>query len=352
MLAMITARRIPPSYGPSQGAASIRGAVRALRAAGCAAGTAGPTLEVLRTRPDEPPRVEAGEPLEDPATGPRRVPGEPTPGFDAFLDGIQRSTVLAHVAGVPVVHGAVAAVVRVRRARRLSTWEAPVRSQALYAPRALLPAGIAAALEAAGPLEDTLGMAEGDPAGAGRHPQDLAARALTAVQRAREGAERTLLEAWVARGAGTLLVDGGISGSAAAVASRAVIGVVKSHRTLYATAEGIGPILALRAGERTPAVGLSSPRRHPVASFYLRLRDPGERGPFFGLVRLEIARGDAQADRRGDPPARGDDLTARADAAARRLLAERAPVALPDARWDVMTYGVRDCERYLAAILA
>jgi hypothetical protein len=33
------------------------------------------------------------------------------------------------------------------------------------------------------------------------------------------------------------------------------------------------------------------------------------------------------------------------------MLAERAPVALPDARWDVMVYGIRDCEQYLSAIL-
>jgi hypothetical protein len=45
------------------------------------------------------------------------------------------------------------------------------------------------------------------------------------------------------------------------------------------------------------------------------------------------------------------DLTARADLVSRWLLAERAPVALPDARWDVMVYGVRECEQYLSAIL-
>ena len=99
----------------------------------------------------------------------------------------------------------------------------------------------------------------------------------------------------------------------------------------------MGLVLGLREGERTTAVGLSSPRRNPVASWYLRLRDAGGRSPLFGLVRVEVAR--------------EGDLTARADLVSRWLLAERAPVALPDQRWDVMVYGIRECEQYLSAIL-
>jgi hypothetical protein len=34
----------------------------------------------------------------------------------------------------------------------------------------------------------------------------------------------------------------------------------------------------------------------------------------------------------------------------RWILAEAAPVSLPDARWDTMVYGVRDCEEALRAI--
>jgi hypothetical protein len=33
----------------------------------------------------------------------------------------------------------------------------------------------------------------------------------------------------------------------------------------------------------------------------------------------------------------------------RWILAERAPLALPDARWDRMVYGIRDCEEFLRA---
>lgn len=324
-----------PSYGPSEGAASIRDALRALRDAGLGAGAPGAPLETL-PRGDEPPRLERATPLEGSAIAARPVPGTPTVGFRAFLDGIQRSQVVAHVAGVPLVHGAVAAAVRVRTDRALRTWERPVVSQALYAPRALLDPALAAALAARLPLEETLGGEDDAPVGA-RHPQELAARALTAVQRAREAAELSLAARWVAAGDGPLLVDGGTSGSAEASRSPLVVGVVKSHRTLYADEAALPVVLGLRAGERTTAVTLSSPRRHPVASWYLRLRDPAGRAPLHGLVRVEAAI--------------AGDVAARADEVSRWVLAERAPAALPDPRWDVMVYGIRECEQYLTAIL-
>ena len=40
----------------------------------------------------------------------------------------------------------------------------------------------------------------------------------------------------------------------------------------------------------------------------------------------------------------------RADEVSRWVLAERAPVALPDKRWSTMAYGIRDCEEYLRAV--
>lgn len=259
-------------------------------------------------------------------------------GFDAFLDGIQRSTVRAHVGTVPLVHGAVAAAIRRREARRLRTWETPSRSHACYLPAALVPAAMVDALASRCEVVDTLAdLAMGAPAP--QHPGDLSARALTAVQRRREREELALATAWVQRGSGVLLMDGGIAGSEALAKSPAVVGVVKSHRTLYATAEAVPLVLGLREGERTTAVVLSSPRRAPVATWYLRLRDPGARGPFFGLVRVEVALEASAA------------LPARADLVSRWLLAERSPVSLPDARWDVMVYGIRECEQYLSAIL-
>jgi hypothetical protein len=183
-------------------------------------------------------------------------------------------------------------------------------------------------------------LAEHDAAApAPQHPGDLAARALTAIQRRREREERHLAELWVAQGTAPLLMDGGIASSELVARSEKVVGAVKSHRTLYVTGESLPVIIGLREGERTTAVVLTSPRRTPVATWYLRLREPGARGPFFGLVRVEVAHLDADA------------ITARADLVSRWLLAERTPVALPDSRWDVMVYGIRECEDYLSAIL-
>ena len=312
----------------------MRAAIRALRAAGVGVGAAGAPLELRPAFDDAAPRVEPVTPLEGDRLAVRVVPGAPEPGIRAFLDGIQRSQVVTHIGAVPLVHGAVAAAVRRREARQLRTWGEARRREALVLPVTALAPALVASLGAVIPLVDTTA---GEPTPPSGHPQDLAARALTAVQRMREAEELALLAAWVAEGDGPLLVDGGISGSPEGARADAVIGVVKSHRTLYAAPAELPLVLGLREGERTTAVTLHSPRRNPVASWYLRLRDPGARSPLFGLVRVEVA-----------PTG---DLTARADAVSRWVLAERAPIALPDPRWDVMVYGIRECEEYLTAIL-
>ena len=78
-----------------------------------------------------------------------------------------------------------------------------------------------------------------------------------------------------------------------------------------------------------------------MASFYLRLRDRAGYDPMWGLVRVEIAMPTASD---------VDRIGARADEVSRRILAEVSPLALPDARWDKMVYGVRDCEEFLRAV--
>jgi hypothetical protein len=61
-----------------------------------------------------------------------------------------------------------------------------------------------------------------------------------------------------------------------------------------------------------------------------------------GLVRVEVAR-------TPELEASVGAITRRADEVSQWILAERAPLALPDARWDRMVYGIRDCEEYLRA---
>jgi hypothetical protein len=267
-----------------------------------------------------------------------RVFGDPEVGFDAFLDGAQMSQVLDFAGGIAVVYGTVAAVIRVRRNRRLATWGQPAVSRALYVPRRTVPVEYWTALEALGlMLVDTSDGMTSEP----QHPFALRDAAVHRVQKDREQVEQRLAERWCSLEKGMLFIDGGISGSERVAVSACTVGVVKSHRTLYADGDELQRILGLRRGERSSVFLITSPKRIPVASWYLRLRDPAGHDPLWGLVRVEIAQ-----------PSAGDRaLGERADEVSRWVLAETTPLALPDAQWDKMVYGVRDCGEFLRAIV-
>ena len=323
-----------PTYPPSGGAASARDALRAVRQAGAVASASEPPLEQSPVAP-EPPRLQRAEALEGDVVRVRRVPGDPAVGIAAFLDGIQESRVIAHwPGGIPLVHGTVAAAVRRRQARTLVAWRPDsVRvERALFVPRAAVGEAAWHALGAGCDVRDTLVPDEGGP----WHPQEFTARALSAVQRRRESVEMACAELWCAEGDGPLFMDGGIAAAGAAAHSAFAIGVVKSHRTLYVDGDALPVVLGLAAGERTTAFTVTSPRRAPVASWYLRLREPAARDALWGLVRVEVAFDGATSER--------------ADLVSRWLLAERAPVSLPDPRWGAMAYGVRLTEEYLRAV--
>jgi hypothetical protein len=217
----------------------------------------------------------------------------------------------------------------------MTTWaRGPLVRQAVFMPRRCVSADVVARFEAAGmDVVDTTAREQGDDA---PHPLALQDLAYHAVQAAREEVEQRLAEAWCAAEHDYLFVDGGISGSERVAAAGCAVGVIKSHRTLYAEGDALAMVLGLPAGWRSSAFLVTSARRAAVASWYLRLRDPRGRDPLWGLVRVESAR--------------SDDVTARADAVSRMVLAEATPLALPDARWDKMVYGIRDCEEYLRAI--
>ena len=116
---------------------------------------------------------------------------------------------------------------------------------------------------------------------------------------------------------------------------------MKTHRTLYAEGDALRAVLRLERGERSSVFRVTSPKRTPVASWYVRLRDARGRDPLWGLVRVEVA------EQRGASERQWRD---RADEVTRWVLAEALPLAVPDARWDKMVYGVRDCEEFLRAI--
>lgn len=304
----------------------------------------GASLERLQPAPDAPRTVRAqvveGVSMQAHTVGRADVANGAGSGFAAFLDGTQSSRVLDYVQGVAVLHGTVAAVIRERHDRRMATWTHAVE-QRIYAPRTALPEDYWTALGQAGPeVVDT--SDESAPGGGSlAHPFTLRDSAIHRVGRDRERLEQRLADQWCSTEQRRLYVDGGIGGANERVATApCVTGVVKSHRTLYAEGDDLARILALHAGERSSALRITSPKRLPVMSWYLRLRDPAGHDPLWGLVRVEVA------DTMADPSA----VTARADEVSRWILAEVAPVALPDFRWDKMVYGVRDCEEFLRAV--
>ena len=269
----------------------------------------------------------------------RRVFEAPVAGFRGFLDGTQRSVVAIHLHGVPVVHGTAAAVIRERRNRRMHTWSVPLVEMRVYAPREALSKLEWSTLSSAyaSRLVDTT---DGE-ADTGSHPLALRDAAFHRVQAHREVLEQRLAERWCATENDRLFIDGGISGSETVAVSSCTVGVVKSHRTLYAEGAALQTILGLGYGERSSVVRITSTRRTTVASWYLRLRDPAGRDPMWGLVRVEIAHPDS---------AELHEIGLRADEVSRWILAEASPLALPDARWDKMVYGIRDCEEFLRAV--
>jgi len=276
-----------------------------------------PTLETL-VRGTESPRLAPPEVVEGSTLTRIPLSGPPVVGFAAFLNGIQQSRIVYHSGLVPIVHGTVGAVIRERRDRRLTTHAlGPRISRTLLAPRQLLPDDLWNELVPLGVIDTGSGPADA-------HPSALLERAIHLVEQRRDAAERFLAQAWV--DSAPLWVDGPLS-----IHSSQAIGVVRTHRTLYAGVETLPTLCALAVGERTSVF-----RVRDNLSWYLRLRDPAGREPLWGLLRVEVAAV-------GEP-------AERADLVSRWVLAESTPLALPDPRWDTLVYGVRDCEEYLRAV--
>ena len=291
-----------------------------------------PPLEL--TNP-EPPRLSQAVVAEGRELLARPVEGDGAVGFVAFLDGRQATETKRYLAGgVPIVLGSVGAAIRERRDRRLGTWVHRVE-RALYVSRAHMRERDWQALRAGPYVVRDTSDGDGSPL---EHPLALREAAMHRVQHDRERVEESLAKQWCERETRPLLIDGGISGTESVARSRTAIGVVKSHRTLYARGEALTTVLGLRERERSSVFVVTSEKRERVASWYLRLHDARGRDPMWGLVRVEMAMQD-------------HDIGARADEVSRWILGEAQPVALPDNRWDKMVYGVRDCEEFLRAVM-
>jgi hypothetical protein len=256
-------------------------------------------------------------------TGPSR--------FAFFLDGIEYTRIAGYVGTVPLVHGYVAAALRRRTERAFTTW-AVAEEEVLAFPHALLAPNRFVDL---GFPEQSLLDAEDD--GEHSHPIRLAETARTAVKMHRALLERRLARRWVAAGPHEewLLVDGRLAIEPGLLKSGQAVGLVKSHRTQFLDPEAMSSVLSMRGGERSPVFKPVRPKVGEVFSWYLRLRPPAGHDIYWGLARIE---GRAV-----------DDTVQLADEISRWLLSETAPLALPDPRWHVLLYPIRDCEQYLRA---
>ena len=284
------------------------------------------------------PRLISAAVVEGSTLTARRLADPPTVGIAAFLDGVQQSQIVAHLpGGVPIVLGTVAAVIRERRTARMCTWSHAVERR-LYVSRAHVSPRSWQHLAAADlELHDT---GDADASSGAEHPLALRESAVHRVQAHRESIEQRLARAWIESEDRPLLVDGGIASVESVPETSHAIGMIKSHRTMYATGAALTTVLALGLGERSSAFLVTSPKRATVCSWYLRLRASPSSDPMWGLVRVEVP-----------ASAAGADVGPRADEVSRWILAEAAPVSLPDRRWDTMLYGVRDCEQFLRAVM-
>ncbi len=264
--------------------------------------------------------------VEDPGLAIHPV-GDPEPWREpvAFLDGTQRYRIFAYGGCSPVAWVELGAAVRVRRARRFST--------AVHLRRQFI-AGRREVLDLLAGASDGLSQAC-IPDDVPRHPH----RELQAIRRlvdtARGRLEQAAGTAWREKSDQWLLVDGSLGVTPAWAADPKMLGIVKSHAALPFEGDDLVRYLRLPAAHRTSVFAPAPSVVAPVYSWALRLWDPGGRDVFHGLIRVECA-----------PRARS---VAEAGELARRLLAERAPLSTPDARWDRLLYGFRDVEIFLRA---
>ena len=243
----------------------------------------------------------------------------------AFLEGIQRSELLAYAGAAPIVSAEIAAGVRERTGGRLATVTVERRFLALARPSALAAAGDA--LEGLA----TIALPEDEPP----HPVRDLTQASRALDRARGHLELDLGRRFRLGSDSWLLVDGSLAESPEWATDPRTVGISKSHATLPFEGDDLDRYLRLPSGYRTSIFAPQTRTVAPVHAWALRLWDWEGKDLFHGLVRVEVS------------PANG--VPATADLISRRLLAERAPISTPDPRWDRLLYGVHSVEQYLRA---
>lgn len=266
-----------------------------------------------------PARLVEGTTLQVRPVGAPEVFREPL----AFLDGVQRSEVVAYAGSSPLLVAEVAAAVRLRQDRHLAT---------VAEERLLFVAGRAASLELAGGAlagAECHVIEDDGPA----HPLRDLELARRLVDRIRGNLELSVYDRFRAAHDDWILVDGSLAGSPALAADRRAVGLSKSHATLPFEGQDLDRYLRLPSGCRS-SMFQPAGERAPVVAWGLRLWPFEGRDLLHGFVRLEVSPSAASSDH--------------ADEVSRWVLAERTPVSA-DARWDRLLYGIHSVEQYLKA---
>jgi hypothetical protein len=250
-----------------------------------------------------------------------------------FLDGIEQWKVVGYDGVLPVVRAYVAAAVRRRGDdRRLRTAFEAARDFAVAPLAAMAPQRRRALTEH---CPDVVDIAVDEGAQPGR-VLELARRA---VDSARQALERELAERCLAGLGDTewLVVDGLLSVSGKLAGHPRTLGVIKSHGAQFFTGMDLERALTVPAAHRTSVFrARGGHARNAVYSWYLRLWPWEGNDLLYGLLRIEARAAAA--------------TIAAATATSGWLLAERAPIATPDARWDRLLYPIHDVESYLKAL--
>lgn len=241
----------------------------------------------------------------------------------AFLDGIQRSEVVAYAGASPIIVAEIAVAVRERSGRRLHTVLEERRKIALARPSALARAGaVLAGL-------DVVTLPDDDPP----HPVRDLVQAGHAVDRARGSLELAVGDRYRLRSDAWLVVDGALSESPRWSADNRMVGVSKSHSILPFDGDDLERYLRLPPGCRSSVYLPKTRALAPVYAWGLRLWPWEGKDLLHGLVRVEVAAANRSSEA--------------ADEVSQWLLAERAPMSLPDRRWDRLLYGIHSVEQYL-----
>lgn len=266
-------------------------------------------------------------------------------GFKFFIDGIERTKVLAYHPSrfVPVIYGYISAVILEREYKKLATTGLEISEHNIYLPY------IANGDEPENyfRLEDftkygfqpfNTGTKNKESSSYPVLPLEFEQRAHSAIQEERRKMERDLAKQWLKKyNDGWLFIDGRLEPLSNDLKSDSkVAGIIKSHHVSYFEYKDQLKIYNLKKGERSCVFQpqKKDEKTENVFSWYLRLHNGRNKGNVdFGIIRVEI-------------PAKYELLNL-VDRISSWILLETKPVAFPASRWDRMIYPIKYCEDYL-----